>query len=90
VLPEKLKAISIKLNGTPGVRFNKVSEVLLKLLGFQFVRAAIKIITDPANCPGISVNGFWGFALKFESSLVALIKFLKSFFFCWFHGIYSF
>ena len=54
------------------------------------IGAAMKMVTNSANSPGIGINGLGTFALKFEQSQVTFLEFLKSFSFCWFHGILLF
>jgi hypothetical protein len=45
---------------------DQIGKVIFKLFRFEFVRAAVKIIPDPANRPGVRINGLLGFTLKFQ------------------------
>ncbi len=47
-------------------------------------------MADPSDGPGIGINGFLTFTLKFESSQVTLIEFFESICFCRLHNVYSF
>jgi hypothetical protein len=66
MLPEELQAVSVNLDGAPGMGFNQVGEVGFSLFHGQEIWAAIEIIPDTTYRPGVGINGFLGFALKFE------------------------
>jgi hypothetical protein len=64
-------------------------------IGFQFlrrllVRAAVIMIPDAADDPGIGINGFLTFALKREHSQMTFIKTVKPLFLFRVHGILFF
>jgi len=47
----------------------------------KLVGTAVKIISNSADSPGISVNGFLGFALQLKGALMIFVKFVKSIYF---------
>ena len=57
---------------------NQLGKIKFLLFKGQLIRAAVKIITDPAHSARIGINGFVAFALMFKQSQVTLIKFIKS------------
>ena len=89
MLPEELQAITVNLDGTPGMGLNQLGKIFFSLFQGQLIGAAIKMLTDPTHSPRVGINGLLAFTLKFEQAQVTLIKFIKSSFFCWFM-VYSF
>ena len=65
VLPEELKPVSIDFDRTPGMALNELGKIDFKLFQGQSIRTTAKIFADSADCPGIGVNCFLAFSLKF-------------------------
>jgi hypothetical protein len=45
---------------------DQISKIIFKLFRSKLIPAAVKIIPDPANGPGICINGLLSFALKLQ------------------------
>ena len=87
MFPKKLQAIAVNFDGTPGMGVNQWGKLKFSLFKGHLIRAAVKIIFDPAHSARVGVNSLVAFALKFEHPQVTLVKLIKSICFCWFHGI---
>jgi hypothetical protein len=72
-----LSLVSIDFDRTPGVALNQFDKIDFKLFWGQLIRTAAKMFTDSTDCPGIVVNCFLAFSLKFQQPQVMLIKFIK-------------
>jgi len=57
MFPKKLQAIAVNFDRTPGVGLNELGKIKFSLFKCQLIRAAVKILTDSANGPGIGING---------------------------------
>ena len=77
VIPEKLKANAINLDGAPGVGLHKIGKVGLQLVLGQAIGT---LVEEPGHSPygsTVGVDGGRSFALKFQGLQVALVKRLK-------------
>jgi hypothetical protein len=66
MLPEELQAITVNLDGTPGMGLNQFGKIVFSLLQGQLIGAAIKMFTDSTDSPRVGINGLLTFTLKFE------------------------
>jgi hypothetical protein len=65
MLPEELQSVSIDFDRTPGMTLNQFGKIDFKLFQGQLIGTATKMFTDATDCPGIGVNCFLAFSLKF-------------------------
>ena len=65
ILPKELKPVSIDFDRAPGMAINQFSKIGFKLFQYQLIRTAVKMFTDSTDRPGIGVNCFLVFSLKF-------------------------
>ena len=66
MFPEELEAITVNLDGAPGMRLNQLGKILFSLFQGQSIGAAIKMLGNPTHSPRVGINGLLAFALKFE------------------------
>lgn len=85
VFVEKLQAITVYLDGAPGMRIDQVGEVGGQLLNAQMIGATIEVSRNPAQCTGIGIDGFVTQALKFQGPEMLLVQVVVSALFGWFH-----
>ncbi|MFZ3048380.1 MAG: hypothetical protein WA151_20905, partial [Desulfatirhabdiaceae bacterium] len=90
IFPKELQPVSIYFDRTPRMALNELGKIDFKLFQSQLIRTAAKMLTDSTDCPGIGLNCFLAFSLKFQRSQVRLIKLVKSFYFFWMHVVFSF
>jgi hypothetical protein len=85
MLVEKLQAVTIYLDRTPGMRIDQVGKVNGQLIGVQVIRATIKLTGNPAHGSGIHIDGFIAQALELQGPEVVLVQVVESVLFGCFH-----
>jgi hypothetical protein len=66
ILPKELQPVPIYFDRTPRMALNQFGKIDFKLIQGQLIRTAAKMFTDSTDCPGIGVNCFLAFSLKFQ------------------------
>jgi hypothetical protein len=82
-----LEAITINLDGTPGMGRHQIGKIMFPLFQSQFVGAATEMITDATHSASVCINGRFTLALELEQTKMAMIKLVKSVCFGFVHGI---
>ncbi len=78
VFPEKLQAVAVDLDRTPGMGVDQRTEVDFQLLRREPVGAAVEMIRNPAHGAGININRLVGFALQFQQAQMAPVQFIET------------
>ena len=86
MLPEKLQAIAVSLDGTPGVGIDQLGEIHLELLHAEPVRTAAVVSGDAPYGSRVDIDSALAKALQFEGPEVALIEAIEALLLGRFHG----
>ena len=78
VFEEKLQAITIDLDGAPGMGLDQASEVDLQLLGGESIGTAVVVVCNTAHGTRVDIDGALTQALKLQGSEVALVQSVES------------
>lgn len=86
MLPEKLQAIAIDLDGAPGVGIDQLGEIHLELLHAELVRAAVVVSGNTPYGARVDIDSTLAKALQFEGPEVVLVEAIEALLRGRFHG----